>query len=271
MYLPIAMLRKKLTLYRAVPTAGGAATGAVTHVTLAAGTQQRGLPHVHGVKHDNLHAMDIRRYMQPILRVSMVRKAVPADAVIQVLPTHVLGDGPVVDSLNFKDLRCSNCKERAVGTNLKCGFDDWCNFCDESLWSTNPDVICLGSVCSNCKERAVGTNLKCGYDDWCNVCDESLWRWKEHDAAAEDRTIAGGVDTSSQLRDDVNATASSANRAVGSPSPQVPRKRVRVVPSSSSDEDIPSDTQRHRIKISESDISENDSAAAKPHQSLKVY
>lgn len=230
MYLPIAMLRKKLTLYRAVPTAGGAATGAVTHVTLAAGTQQRGLPHVHGVKHDNLHAMDIRRYMQPILRVSMVRKAVPADAVIQVLPTHVLGDGPVVDSLNFKDLRCSNCKERAVGT-----------------------------------------NLKCGYDDWCNVCDESLWRWKEHDAAAEDRTIAGGVDTSSQLRDDVNATASSANRAVGSPSPQVPRKRVRVVPSSSSDEDIPSDTQRHRIKISESDISENDSAAAKPHQSLKVY
>jgi len=33
---------------------------------------------------------------------------------------------------------CSNCKQRPVGLDLLCGFDDWCSVCDDALWSTNP-------------------------------------------------------------------------------------------------------------------------------------
>jgi hypothetical protein len=41
---------------------------------------------------------------------------------------------------------CSNCKERRVESGWrKCGYLDWCLTCDESLWSTNPDVLCSGT------------------------------------------------------------------------------------------------------------------------------
>jgi hypothetical protein len=33
---------------------------------------------------------------------------------------------------------CSNCKQRPVGLDLLCGFDDWCSVCDDALWSSNP-------------------------------------------------------------------------------------------------------------------------------------
>ena len=44
---------------------------------------------------------------------------------------------------------CSNCKVRKVGNEVKkCGFVDWCFVCDESLWSTNPEVICMRTTAS---------------------------------------------------------------------------------------------------------------------------
>jgi hypothetical protein len=36
---------------------------------------------------------------------------------------------------------CSNCKQRPIGHDLLCGFDDWCSVCDNSLWSTYPADI----------------------------------------------------------------------------------------------------------------------------------
>lgn len=37
-------------------------------------------------------------------------------------------------------LKCSNCNQRNVGNALKkCGFEDWCSYCDASLWATNPE------------------------------------------------------------------------------------------------------------------------------------
>jgi hypothetical protein len=36
---------------------------------------------------------------------------------------------------------CSNCKQRPIGHDLLCGFDDWCSVCDDALWSTNPAVV----------------------------------------------------------------------------------------------------------------------------------
>jgi len=51
-------------------------------------------------------------------------------------------DGVAVDAGHIANTMCSNCKVRKVGNEKKkCGFDDWCFVCDESLWSTNPDVI----------------------------------------------------------------------------------------------------------------------------------
>lgn len=49
-------------------------------------------------------------------------------------------------SSGSETLICVNCKQREIGNAAKkCGFSDWCSFCDESLWQTNPDVICIGS------------------------------------------------------------------------------------------------------------------------------
>jgi hypothetical protein len=40
---------------------------------------------------------------------------------------------------------CVNCKQREIDdVPKKCGFSDLCSYCDESLWQTNADVICLG-------------------------------------------------------------------------------------------------------------------------------
>lgn len=37
-------------------------------------------------------------------------------------------------------VKCRNCRLRPVGSDSKkCGFDDWCSECDESLWATNPE------------------------------------------------------------------------------------------------------------------------------------
>ena len=44
---------------------------------------------------------------------------------------------------------CSNCKQRKVGNEKKqCGFNDWCFVCDESLWSTNPELIGMRTTAS---------------------------------------------------------------------------------------------------------------------------
>ena len=41
---------------------------------------------------------------------------------------------------------CSNCKERRVESGWrKCGYVDWCSACDDSLWSSNPEVVCTGT------------------------------------------------------------------------------------------------------------------------------
>ena len=46
------------------------------------------------------------------------------------------------------ELICRNCRLRPVGSDSKkCGFDDWCSACDESLWATNPE---------NCTVRECG-------------------------------------------------------------------------------------------------------------------
>ena len=50
-------------------------------------------------------------------------------------------------SSDSETLICVNCKQRAIGNAAKkCGFLDWCSFCDESLWQTNPEVIRATSV-----------------------------------------------------------------------------------------------------------------------------
>jgi hypothetical protein len=39
------------------------------------------------------------------------------------------------------ELMCSNCQHRQVDNTVKkCGFADWCSYCDASLWATNPDA-----------------------------------------------------------------------------------------------------------------------------------
>lgn len=53
-------------------------------------------------------------------------------------------DGVAVNAGSMADTICGNCKQRTVGSEVKkCGFADWCSVCDESLWSTNPEVICI--------------------------------------------------------------------------------------------------------------------------------
>ena len=50
-------------------------------------------------------------------------------------------------SSGSETLICVNCKQRAIGNAAKkCGFLDWCSFCDVSLWQTNPEVIRATSV-----------------------------------------------------------------------------------------------------------------------------
>ena len=77
---------------------------------------------------------DIRSFMRPIA-VSTLLEAKSRDGQV-VSVTHV----------NNIDVQiCINCKQRQVGNEVKrCGFSDWCNVCDASLWATNPDVICTG-------------------------------------------------------------------------------------------------------------------------------
>ncbi len=48
----------------------------------------------------------------------------------------------ITDGVIKKDaFICDNCQEREIDdAPKKCGFSDWCSFCDESLWQTNPDL-----------------------------------------------------------------------------------------------------------------------------------
>ena len=58
-------------------------------------------------------------------------------------------DGVAVDAGSIANTTCSNCKVRKVGNEVKkCGFVDWCFVCDESLWSTNPEVIGMRTTAS---------------------------------------------------------------------------------------------------------------------------
>ena len=55
---------------------------------------------------------------------------------------------------------CSNCKQRKVGNEVKkCGFNDWCFVCDESLWSTNPEEICMRTTASQAASKFHSTPL----------------------------------------------------------------------------------------------------------------
>jgi hypothetical protein len=36
---------------------------------------------------------------------------------------------------------CSNCNKNEVATTHFCGFEDWCEECDRSLWSTRDEMI----------------------------------------------------------------------------------------------------------------------------------
>ena len=65
-------------------------------------------------------------------------------------------DGVAVDAGSIANTTCSNCKVRKVGNEKKkCGFNDWCFVCDDSLWSTNPDVICIRTTASQAASVAV--------------------------------------------------------------------------------------------------------------------
>ena len=71
-------------------------------------------------------------------------------------------DGVAVDAGSIANTTCSNCKVRKVGNEKKkCGFNDWCFVCDETLWATNPDVICLKRrrVISSSDEDAAGRQV----------------------------------------------------------------------------------------------------------------
>ena len=65
-------------------------------------------------------------------------------------------DGVAVVAVGKANSTCSNCKVRKVGNEVKkCGFDDWCFVCDESLWSTNLDVICIRTTASQADSVSV--------------------------------------------------------------------------------------------------------------------
>ena len=91
------------------------------------------------------------------------------------------------------ELICSNCRLRPVGSDSKkCGFDDWCSVCDESLWATNPekDVPSAELICRYCRLRPVGSDSKkCGYDDWCSVCDEALWAHNPENSTVQELSL----------------------------------------------------------------------------------
>ena len=55
----------------------------------------------------------------------------PAADGVSGLPSNVV---PTAEPI------CRNCRLRPIGSDSKkCGFDDWCSECDESLWATNPE------------------------------------------------------------------------------------------------------------------------------------
>jgi hypothetical protein len=85
---------------------------------------------------------DIRTFMRPITN------AMQFSPILSDSKAADVNDGNVVDVNHVNAIAeqiCSNCKERSVGNGVKkCGFNDWCDVCDASLWNTNPDVICTG-------------------------------------------------------------------------------------------------------------------------------
>ncbi len=50
---------------------------------------------------------------------------------------HLTAIIPSQNSAPKPNVMCSNCAQNPVGTcAVKCGFSDWCQECDQSLWST---------------------------------------------------------------------------------------------------------------------------------------
>ena len=70
--------------------------------------------------------------------VQMLR-CVSHDPPVQMDPDMVRDDVPVPTPtilVPAPTIICSNCKCQPVASIVKCGFDDWCERCDESLFST---------------------------------------------------------------------------------------------------------------------------------------
>ena len=90
----------------------------------------------------------IQRFMSPIANV--VDNGGAAGSKSDNAPNPRVGtvpqEGIAVIAECIAPQVCSNCKERRVESGWrKCGYLDWCLTCDDSLWSTNPDVLCTGT------------------------------------------------------------------------------------------------------------------------------
>lgn len=81
---------------------------------------------------------DIRTFMRKNANTALVESSLD-NRVVEVKDSNVIAINDITEQ------SCSNCKERRVGNEVKkCGFNDWCHACDESLWASKPDVICTG-------------------------------------------------------------------------------------------------------------------------------
>jgi hypothetical protein len=81
---------------------------------------------------------DIRTFMRQNANSALVVSSLD-NKVVDVKDSNVVAINDITEQ------NCSNCKTRRVGNEVKkCGFNDWCDVCDESLWASNPDVICTG-------------------------------------------------------------------------------------------------------------------------------
>jgi hypothetical protein len=53
---------------------------------------------------------------------------------------------------------CSNCEKYEVAKTHLCGFNDWCEECDTSLWSTANDVTVNGVTVNGVTVNGVTVN-----------------------------------------------------------------------------------------------------------------
>jgi hypothetical protein len=154
---------------------------------------------------------------------------------------------------------CVNCKQREIdNVPKKCGFTDWCSYCDELLWQTNPaanvaNASSTGSeilICGNCKEREIDdVPKKCGFTDWCSYCDESLWQTNPDVICLGDSALAIVAPSTCAPLSSLSLALPSEPASVA----HTKRKRVQANCSSESDVCVPAPSKRKRNCVISSD------------------